>query len=292
MRRGRWKTVYARGPWPALLGGRSSSPLAATMSVRSYVLALSLIGPVWSADLSQCPVSSRQLSNGVYELTVILRDTTDVSLGQQALNAEATKVCGGQLFHFGHYSFRSTSQTGPSVVPQKKPRLVLEQEVRCGPVAVALEPHASYDWSPTEADTQLVAARTQEYLALKDKSELALAYGQFSDAMRDATHFDSWSKSVDAFNAKAGPVESRNVVKVSWVKNPPGVDPGFYAAVDYAGRFKNITYECGYVAWYRDVSGRLSIIREEEGFIDNRDQIKMSPAALQEALAKIRCVGG
>jgi Protein of unknown function (DUF4019) len=86
-------------------------------------------------------------------------------------------------------------------------------------------------------------------------------------------------------------VESRKVVKVSWVKDPPGVDPGFYAAVDYAGRFKNITYECGYVAWYRDVSGRLSIVREEHGFIDE-SQFKMSPEALQDALAKIGCVGG
>jgi hypothetical protein len=260
------------------------------MSLRGYVLALSVVGTAWSADLSQCPVSSRQLSNGVYELTVTLHDTTDVSLGQQALTAEAMRVCGGQLFQFDHYLFHSTSQAGPSVVP-KKPRLILTQEVRCGPASDARKPHVSYDWSPTEADTRLVAARTEEYLARKDKGELALAYGQFSDGMKDATHFDEWSKSVGAFNAKAGPVELRKVVKVSWVKDPPGVDPGFYAAVDYAGRFKNITYECGYVAWYRDVSGRLSIVREEHGFIDE-SRFKMSPEALQDALAKIGCVGG
>ena len=80
--------------------------------------------------------------------------------------------------------------------------------------------------------------------------------------------------------------------KVSWVKDPPGVDPGFYAAVDYTGRFQNITYECGYVAWYRDVSGRLFIVREEEGYIDRSSQLKMSSSALQDALAKIGCAGG
>jgi hypothetical protein len=284
--------VCARGANRTLVRGPSTSPLAATMSLRGYVLALSLVGTAWSADLSQCPVSSRQLSNGVYELTVTLHDTTDVSLGQQALTAEATKVCGGELFQFGHYTFHSTSHAGPSVVPQEKPRLMLKQEVRCGPASQAPKPHAPYDWAPTEADTQLVAARTKEYLARKDKGELALAYEQFSDGMKDVTHFDEWSKSVNTFNGKAGPVESRKVVKVSWVKDPPGVDPGFYAAVDYAGRFKNITYECGYVAWYRDIAGRLSIVREEQGFIDNESQVKMSPAAFQDALAKIRCVGG
>jgi hypothetical protein len=110
--------------------------------------------------------------------------------------------------------------------------------------------------------------------------------------MKDATHFDSWRETVNAFNEKAGSVESRKVVKVSWVKDPPGVEPGFYAAVDYRGRFKNIAYECGYVAWYRDVSGRLSIVREEQGYIDNASQIKMSSGALQDALVKIGCVSG
>ena len=60
----------------AQLEPRAHTVFPRSRSVRSYVLALSLIGPVWSAGLSQCPVSSRQLSNGVYELTVILRDTT------------------------------------------------------------------------------------------------------------------------------------------------------------------------------------------------------------------------
>jgi len=262
------------------------------MGVRRYLLALSVVGSVWSADLSQCPVSSRQLSDGVYELTVTLHDTTDVSLGQRVLAAEAMKACGSQLFHFGHYSFHSTSQSGPIVALQKEPRLVLTQEVKCGPASEAHKAHAAYDWTPTEADTQLVAARTEEYLARKDRGELEPAYGYFSDAMKDTTHFDSWSESVNTFNAKAGSVESRKVAKVSWVKDPPGVDPGFYAAVDYTGRFKNITYECGYVAWYRDASGGLSIVREEQGYINNASQIEMSSSALQDALMRIGCVSG
>src|SRR5438876_6684832 len=105
--------------------------------------------------------------------------------------------------------------------------------------------------------------------------------------MKASARFDTWSKGVEDFNVKAGHVEFRKILKVSWVKDPPGVDPGFYAAVDYAGRFKNITYECGYVAWYWEPSGLLTIVREEEGYIDRESDARMTPEALQTALAKI-----
>lgn len=75
------------------------------------------------------------------------------------------------------------------------------------------------------------------------------------------------------------------------MKDPPGVDPGFYAAVDYIGQFQNADHECGYVAWYRDSSGQLTIVREEEGYIDRETAAKMTSQALQNALARIGCAG-
>jgi Protein of unknown function (DUF4019) len=264
------------------------------MKVCSCAFAIAFVSPVLAADATQSPVSSRKLSNEVYELTVTLQNTSDVFAAQGLLIPEARRVCGGQLFQFGHYSFTSTeSISNASGSPEPpSPRLTLRQEVACGPSAATSNPHTSYDWSPTEADSQLVAARTQEYLAQKDKGELAQAYSQFSDGMKASARFDSWSKTIEDLNAKAGLVKARKILKVSWMKDPPGVDPGFYAAVDYAGRFQNITYECGYVAWYRESSGRLTIVREEEGYIDRESEAKMTPEVLRNTLAKIGCAGG
>jgi len=247
-----------------------------------------------AAEVTKGAVSSRKLSNALYELTVTLQDTTDVFAAQGLLIPEARKVCGGQPFQFGHYSFASTERvsnaTGSPEPPP--PHLTLRQEVTCGPSTATLNPHTSYEWAPADADSQLVAARTQEYLAQKDRGELALAYGQFSDGMKASARFDTWSKGVEDFNAKAGLVKFRKILKISWVKDPPGVDPGFYAAVDYSGQFQNISYECGYVAWYRESSGRLTIVREEEGYIDRESEARMTPEALRNTLTKIRCVGG
>jgi|ERR1700683_3336755 hypothetical protein len=264
------------------------------MNVCSSVFAVVFASPVLAADVTQSPISSRKLSNEVYELTVTLQNTTDVFAAQGLLIPEARKVCGGQVFQFGHYSFASTENisnaTGAPESPL--PHLTLKQEVACGPSAATSNPHTSYDWAPAEADSQLVAARTHEYLAQKDKGELAQAYSQFSDGMKASARFDTWSKTIENFNAKAGLVKARKILKVSWVKDPSGVDPGFYAAVDYAGRFQNYPYECGYVAWYRESSGRLTIVREEEGYIDRESEAKMTPEVLRNTLVKIGCAGG
>ena len=260
------------------------------MKMRICVPAVAFASAVLAANSPQSPVSSRKLSNGLYELTVTVQGSpTDFFA---VLVREAKKICGGQPLKFGHYKFNSIGSISNGNGSPGTSHLTLKQELMCGASEFTqTTPHTSYEWSPAEADNELVALRTQEYLAEKDKGELSLAYEQFSDAMKDAARFESWSKSVEDFNARAGGVEFRKIQKVSWVKDPPGVDPGFYAAVDYAGRFQNIPFECGYVAWYRDLSGRLSIVREEEGMIDRESQARMTTAELRNTLMKIGCAG-
>ena len=55
VRRGRWKTVCARGAYRALLGGRSASPLACR-AVPCYILAMKHISV---ADVIALPVAER-----------------------------------------------------------------------------------------------------------------------------------------------------------------------------------------------------------------------------------------
>src|SRR6266853_176544 len=105
------------------------------MKVRSYVLAIAFASAVPAVEVTKGAVSSRKLSNALYELTVTLQDTIDVFAAQGLLIPEARKVCGGQPFQFGHYSFGSTERisnaTGSPEPPT--PHLTLRQEVTCGP---------------------------------------------------------------------------------------------------------------------------------------------------------------
>jgi hypothetical protein len=107
--------------------------------------------------------------------------------------------------------------------------------------------------------------------------------------MKAAARFESWSKNMEELNSKAGAVEVTKVRKISWTKDPPGVDPGFYAAVDYAHRFKNVPFQCDYVAWYRDADGRFSIVREEQNSIDQVSEERMTSEEIAATLAKFGC---
>lgn len=243
-----------------------------------------------SAETLPTHVTVRKLGAALFELTVTVGSEAELVGAQSEVEMEADKACANQPHELGPYSFERSNRIDAGA--KSGGHLTVHQEVICGAVRKPRIAGRSYGWTPTSTDDQQVEARTLEYLAQKDRGDLAQAYRNFSEAMKETLHFDSWSVGVKAFNAKAGRVQERTTKKVSWVKDPAGVDPGFYAAVDYAGRYENVTHECGYVAWYREESGRLSIVREEEGHIDRVSEAKMTPDALRDALKEIRCVEG
>jgi len=178
------------------------------MKLCSFFLAVAFVSSVSGAGETQNPVSCRTLSNDMYELTVTVQNTRDIFAAQELLIPEARKICGGKPYQFGHYSFTATENLSnvSDSAHRPSPRLTLKQQVACGPTARTSSGHVSYDWVPTDADNQLVAARTRAYLAQKDKGELAQAYSQFSDAMKASASFGSWRITAEGLSAKEGPV--------------------------------------------------------------------------------------
>lgn len=82
--------------------------------------------------------------------------------------------------------------------------------------------------------------------------------------MKQSITFATWkSKAVD-FNARAGAVGQRAIVKITWYRNPPQVEPGLYAAVDFSSRFAQVDLHCGFLAWREQLDGKFLLVREEE----------------------------
>src|SRR5262249_28663569 len=102
------------------------------MRVCSCVLAITFAVSTSAADVAQNPVSSRKLSNTLYELRVTVKAKTDVVAAQGLLIPEEKKVCGEQPFQFGHYSFASKEKISDVTGSTEPPRLTLRQEVTCG----------------------------------------------------------------------------------------------------------------------------------------------------------------
>jgi hypothetical protein len=207
---------------------------------------------------------------------------------------KAKELCGDKEPNFGHFSFEATLPVTDSK-SNSPPQLRLTQTIRCGaatPSPVPEVTQAPDRWQPTTKDQAAVERQTYRYLTSKAAGDYSGAYAMFSDSMKEATHFDSWQISTQAFNAKAGRVLSRQVRKITWYKDPPSAPlPGIYVAVDYSGEFADVPIHCGYVAWYWTPNGDYQIIHEEESSIDKASIARMKPADVAALAAKFGCPG-
>jgi hypothetical protein len=233
-------------------------------------------------------IGVHQLSPTSFELTISVVGEPALVDAQRSLLPTAQSICRPLAVSFGHYAFESKEPA--SAGPLRPTGLLLKQEISCGVDNTAAQPtHHSYDWSPSVMDNANIERMTYDYLAEKDANRFKDAYDRFSESMKAAARFESWSKQMEAFNSQAGAAQSTKVQKISWSKDPPGVDPGFYAAVDYSRQFKNVPVQCGYVAWYRDADGRFSIVREEQNSIDQASKARMTSKEIAATLAKFGC---
>jgi hypothetical protein len=91
-------------------------------------------------------------------------------------------------------------------------------------------------------------------------------------------------------NSSSHRVLKRQVLKITWYKDPPPApEPGIYAAIDFSGQFENDPIYCGYLAWHRGADGNYRIIREEENFIDKGTIAKMAQTEVKALATKLGC---
>jgi hypothetical protein len=185
----------------------------------------------------------------------------------------AENICGGKGATLGHYKFETKEPLAPDA--QHKPELVLRQRIRCGPPSPSGSPPSSV---PRAAhDDKAIQQITYSYLALKDAGKYSNAYALFTDSMKASATLDSWSEAAKKFNAVAGLSNKRQIKKITWYDNPPSAPvPGTYAAVDYFSEFANLSFHCGYVVWLGTSDGSFRLVREEQNYIDNKSESKMS----------------
>lgn len=136
--------------------------------------------------------------------------------------------------------------------------------------APAVEPKQvpAEEWAPSEADKQTVQAFGARWLALKDAGQGREAYEFFSPAFREKVAFADWNARLVKFNAMAGPVRERRLVRITWFNDPPQAEaPGTYAALEFHNAFEKIPEHLENVILHRppDV-GFFSVLRNEVDF--------------------------
>lgn len=247
--------------------------------------------PTASSDSPQ--VRTKLLAKGRYELTVTVPGTTDPADAQRVLMPAAVKLCGSRSPQFGKYKFNAgeplmkTAGTGSTWV-------TLMQQVSCDENTNELNAPAAAQTqiplkAPSPADEAIVRARTLDYLSAKDRGDFDIAHAMFTMTMQAMMTQKSWRTPRATFNARAGLPSRREVVRITWYDNPPGLSPGRYAAADYRASYRSAAFYCGYLSWLQEPDGSYRIVREEEGLSAPKEAGKVAPGEMAAMRLQLGC---
>jgi hypothetical protein len=148
-------------------------------------------------------------------------------------------------------------------------------------------------WLPSERQRRDVIKSASDYLSGLDEGRYDSAYAMMSEINKRAVPFERFARESQSFHARSGPLKQRDVLKVTWTKDPAAAPlPGIYAAIDVASRYGNIDRHCGYIVLYQKTDGdNFQVMRQENNFIDNAMAQKIeqqkSRAELDKMWAKL-----
>jgi hypothetical protein len=237
-------------------------------------------------------IETQALGKDVFRLVIKTFRSNDVFTAQEELRPKAVEVCGTRNALFGKYEFESMTAIEPDT-GEKKP-FILRQEVSCtdGPApatSITSTKNRDTQWRPTPEQQREVERLSYAFFAAKDTGKYAEAYAMQSDSQKRSMTLDNWASLNAKFAETSGAVQSRQLKKITWYKDPPAPEPGVYAAADYVSRFANIDIHCGYLVWHQQADGAFLLKREEQNFIDKTTQQKLKPDVLAKARAQMGC---
>jgi hypothetical protein len=141
----------------------------------------------------------------------------------------------------------------------------------------------------TPDQVRRVEQQTRLYFDAKDRGRYTEAYNLMAASLKQGISFETWKQQAATFNAKAGAVERRTISKITWYHNPPQVEPGLYAAVDFTSKFAEVDLHCGFLAWREQLDGEFVMVREEVNYLDNQTQQKLKPGDLEKIRQQFKC---
>ena len=133
-------------------------------------------------------------------------------------------------------------------------------------------------WIPSVEQSADIDVAARDYWAARDQGKSEDAYGRLADINKQNLSFADYAAGLNDFNAKAGAVVERRIVKVTWTKDSPQAPlAGVYAALDVAGRFARADRYCGFLILYQPNSGGpFRVMREEDNVLDNESAAQIA----------------
>jgi hypothetical protein len=126
-------------------------------------------------------------------------------------------------------------------------------------------------WIPSPDQERAARQAATAFLAALDGGKVREAYALLADKNRSAMPYATFSAGVSRFNAEAGAVVERRIVKTTWTKDPSDAPvPGVYAAIDLVSHFARIDRHCGYLILYQPpAGGPFRVMRRQDAYVTN-----------------------
>jgi hypothetical protein len=148
-------------------------------------------------------------------------------------------------------------------------------------------------WLPSEDQRRDAIKSAADFFSRLDAGRYDGAYAMMSEPNRRALPLQQFVRENQEFRYRAGPLKQRNLLKITWAKDPAAAPiRGVYAAIDIASQYANIDRHCGFVVLYQKSPGDgFEVMRQESNFIDNLSAQKIerqrSRAELDKAWATL-----
>ncbi len=144
-------------------------------------------------------------------------------------------------------------------------------------------------WQPTSTQKARVEELSKAYFADKDAARYRQAWERMGPSLRRERPFEEWRDASAGSTARAGAVQQRELKKVTIYRSSQSGTPGTYAAVDFTGRFANADTYCAYLVWTEQADGSFLLLREEENFIYNTTDARLTPGQRDKMRSVFRC---
>jgi hypothetical protein len=154
---------------------------------------------------------------------------------------------------------------------------------------INITPDSAPGWLPSADQRAQVPQVIGDFLAALDGGQYEKAYDLQTEGQRRLETFDAFAKRVTKFNAQAGPVKERRIVKITWTKDPAHAPAaGVYAAVDLVSRFALIDRHGGYIVLYhRDAPAPFQVMREEDNYMTNEQSRQIEQTKSRQAVDQL-----
>ena len=230
---------------------------------------------------------------GPDDFTLTIPVSPESPEGRRLIAIRAMEICGARYPDLARYRFTGNERIASDGT--RSSSFEVHQQLTCSdapPPAARAEAPAPAGWQATAGDEAAARAATMAYFAAVDAGDADRVYAMLDEGQRAMETREARGEALRAFRAQAGRPGTHRIVALTWYVNPPGAPrPGIYVAADYERSYSALLANCGYLVWYRDASGRYSLMREENGIIA-RGSVPDTPVDLAQARALARCRAG